>query len=84
MRLGEKRLSSGWRLAFCLVCLLGLSAGSSPARVLESTNGPRLTVGPSGHAYTKEELAKQQAGKSHGKKKRASSESGPKETLGKE
>ncbi|QSR85187.1 hypothetical protein [Methylacidimicrobium sp. B4] len=85
MKLGDKRLQRGWLLVFGVFCFVGLVAAPSRARVLESTNGPRLTVGPAGHAYTRDELAKKEAGKSEAKQqKTAASESGPKESPGKE
>ncbi len=85
MKLGDKQLWRGWLLVFGVFCFVGLAAASSRARVLESSNGPRITVGASGHAYTREELAKKEAKKSEAKKqKKAASESGPKESPGKE
>ena len=85
MKLGQMRLRNGSILMTGMLCLFGLAAASSQARVLDSTNGQRITVGPAGHAYTKEELAKKESGKSGKKqKKTTASESGPQEPAGKE
>lgn len=86
MKLGQKRLQHGWLLIFGAFCLVGFAVASSEARVLESTNGPRITVGPAGHAYTKEELAKKNSGKPAVKKekKTTASEKSQKESAGKE
>lgn len=84
MKLGQKGWKRGWLLVFGIFCFAGSGAASGQARVLESTNGPRITVGASGHAYTKEELAKKDSGKCEAKKQATASESGPKESPGKE
>lgn len=84
MKLGEKRLRNGWILMAGVFCLAGLAAAPGRARVLESTNGPRITVGPAGHAYTKEELAKKESGKAAKKQKKTVSANGPQEPAGKE
>ncbi|WP_020494452.1 hypothetical protein [Verrucomicrobium sp. 3C] len=86
MKLGQKRLQRGWIIIFGVFCFVGLLTGPSQARVLESTNGPRITVGPAGHAYTKEELAKKSSSKPEAKKqkKTEASENGHKESAGKE
>ncbi|VVM06049.1 hypothetical protein [Methylacidimicrobium tartarophylax] len=86
MKLGRKRLQRGMIFILGVFSLVGSLAGSSQARVLESTNGPRITVGPAGHAYTKEELAKKNSGKPAVKKqkKTTASEKSQKEAAGKE
>ncbi|WP_142524304.1 hypothetical protein, partial [Methylacidimicrobium cyclopophantes] len=63
MKFGGKKLHHRFLLIAGMLCLGGLSATPSGARILESTNGPRVTVGAAGHAYTKEELAKRSSEK---------------------
>ncbi|MDD4933895.1 MAG: hypothetical protein PHO89_10590 [Methylacidiphilaceae bacterium] len=86
MKLGQRRLRHEWIFIFGVFGFAGLLTGSSQARVLESTNGPRITVGAAGHAYTKEELAKKSSSKPEAKKekKTTASENGQKESAGKE
>lgn len=86
MKLGQSRLQHGWIFLFGVICFVGLGAASSQARVLDSTNGPRITVGPSGHSFTKEELAKKNSRKPEAEKneKTTASDSGQKESGGKE
>ncbi|MDD2676973.1 MAG: hypothetical protein PHP75_05840 [Methylacidiphilaceae bacterium] len=86
MKLGQKRMQRGLIFMLGVFSVAGSLAGSSQARVLESTNGPRITVGAAGHAYTKEELAKKSSGKPEAKKqkKTTASENGQNEPAGKE
>ncbi|MGD9896278.1 MAG: hypothetical protein AB7T14_04245 [Candidatus Methylacidiphilaceae bacterium] len=85
-KLRQERFPFEFALALGLLCVTWLTAASSQARVLESTNGPRITVGAAGHAYTKDELAKESRGKAGAKKQKTAgaSKNDSQEAVGKE